>query len=226
MNEQINTWLNSAREYYAGVSLYEQFGSSGSQKRLLRVGGPTKHNVDSLIYELSKLAHVPVPAARAITITRAPERIAPEPVVRIQPAQRGRRQNTPEVDELSVHVVSLMKVRDQLHATLEHVSKAQRGKDALMILEISDEITECYERLDHFDKHGVLPVKEKKVERKKVNEMDVPELMKLQQNLRTYVSRYKRKMDAAKTPGGKEGHRQWMEKYQLQLAEVDEKLRK
>jgi hypothetical protein len=60
MNEEINAWLNSGQDYHQGVSLYERFGASASQKRLLRMGGPTAKNRSTLAYELKKLAKVQV----------------------------------------------------------------------------------------------------------------------------------------------------------------------
>ena len=226
MIEQIYSWLNSGRDYTAGVALYEQYGSSASQKRLLRMNGPTKNNVEALNYELSKLIKGSA-AVKNVPIHRPP--VEAKPAVKPQikePIVTGRRPNTQEADELSKHMIDLMKVRDQLHATLEHVDHVQRGKDARMILELSDEITEGYERLDHYNKHGVLPVKPAKIERKKVDEMDLYDLMKLQQNLRTYVSRYKRLMEQAKTPQKKSEHERRMNTFQLELNDVENKLRK
>lgn len=226
MIEEINSWLNSGCDYMTGAAIYERFGCSGSQKRLFWMGGPTPRNVECLKYELSKMLSDAVPVKSNMPIHRPPVEVkivvktpGPAPVI------TGRRSNTPEVDELSSHVISLMKVRDQLHATLEYVPDKQRGKDAKMILDISDEITEIYERLDHFNKHGVLPGKVTKVVRKQVSEMDTPELMKLQQNLRTYVSRYKKLMDNAKTSQKKSEHERRLNTFQLELDEVDRKLR-
>lgn len=63
MIEEIKEWLDGPREYQSGVALYEQFGSSGSMKRILRVGGPSKKNQETLLYELQRLIRN-APAAR------------------------------------------------------------------------------------------------------------------------------------------------------------------
>lgn len=63
MVEEITAWLNGPHDYQAGVALYEQFGSSGSMKRILRVGGPSKKNQETLLYELQRLIRN-APAAR------------------------------------------------------------------------------------------------------------------------------------------------------------------
>jgi len=231
MNEEINAWMSSGQDYNAGVALYEKFGTSGSLKRLLSRGGPTKNNIESLVYELSKLVKVQVinkavPIHRPASAAAAPIVQAPVITIPKQPVFEGRRPNTPEVDELSKHIIDMMKVRDALHTTLEHVSESQRRKDAAMILQLSDEISDGYERLDQFNKTGSLPVKKEKVERKKAGEMSVPELMKLQTNLRSYVSRYKRLMEKAKGPQKREEHRRRMDTFQLELNEVDKLLSK
>ena len=90
-----------------------------------------------------------------------------------------------------------LKLRDHLHATLELVPKDQCKNNALMILELSDQITEDYQRHDHFKKHGVLPP-EKIIELKKpdkpVIDLSQAELEKRKLNIRTKISVYKNKI--------------------------------
>lgn len=229
MNEDINAWLNSGKDYETGCALYDKYGSSASLKRLHRMNGPTRQTMESIEYELrhihknSPAPRVSVPLARPLA---KKEPVRPKPVVPVTPEPSPRRPNTPEVDAVKQEVIHLMKVRDSLHSTLEHVTAEQRATDAQRILDISDEIDAIYQRLEHYDTHGVLPARKAPVEPKKLEELDIVELMNKQQNLRSYVSRYKRLMKQAKTPAKKAEHKHRMETFQLELNDVEKRLKK
>jgi hypothetical protein len=121
-------------------------------------------------------------------------------------------------------VILLLKERDNLHATLELVDQDKRSKNALRILDLSDEIGSIYERLEHFNIHGVLPAGKSVEEKKKPQDMDVGELIRLQLNLRSYISRYARLEKNAKTIAAAARNRDIRERYELQLAQVDQML--
>ena len=226
MNEEILTWLKGSLDYETGVVLYEKYGTSFSLKRLHRMNGNTKSTMLSITYELSGLVKNAPPPRRVNIPIHSPAPVPVRPQPKITPVKEGRRPNTPEVDALKEEVIGLLKIRDQLHATLEHVKKTQRAKDAKMIQVISEDIARIYDRLDHYEKHGVLPGKAIPAGAKKVIEMTEVELIKRQDNLRTYLSRYKRKLKSVKTPAKRQEYRQLLDKYQLELNDVEKRLTK
>jgi hypothetical protein len=250
MYNEITAWINSGRDYNTGVALYEKYGTSSSQKRLFRLNGPTKKNIECLDYELGKiikgmkpLALRSAPVHPALAAPAANANIQSQPRVRkkkhpkVQKGQKPteenqghqRRPNTPEAESLKNEVISLMKVRDSLHAGLHLVDEETRRENAMQILTVSDEITSIYERLDHYNKHGVLPpakTKKKAPEKKNYSVMDKAELFKQQSKIRTYVSRYSRLVKEAKTLEAKQKNLDLFSRYTLELAEINERLNK
>jgi len=234
MFEEINAWLNGGKEYNAGVTLYEKFGASASQKRILRLGGPTKKNVDIVEYELRRIikGQRPCPVRPVIwkNNTPAPVKNIIPVTARPKPQDAGqktsRRPNTVEVDKLNERKITLLKIRDNLHATLAMVGMETRRGNAFEILRISDEIDEIYTRLDHYEKHGALPVIFEKPVQKAITEMDKSTLFKRQMTLRTYVSRYERLILQTKKLETLEKKREKLNKYKLELQNVEECLKK
>jgi hypothetical protein len=243
MNEIISNWLCSDKNYEAGVALYEQYGVSATLKRILRIGGHTKKNLDTLIYELQKLnknphrVSIPIKQITRITtpVISQKEIEKPESSQILQKAenqQTGLRPNTSEIDDLNKYIKGLLKERDYLHANLKlEKTQANRKKNAGRIIELSNEIADIYDRLAHYDKHGILPgapaVKEpKKKAIKPAKEMNIPELMRRQANLRTYVSKYERLVKMSKKPETIAKNQDLLKKYQVELDDVNDKLNK
>lgn len=228
MVNEINSWLNSDKNYDIGVGLYEKYGNSSCQKRLLRKSGPSRKNLDILEYELRKMIKgLNTPAS--IRQVEKPVEITLPKTVSIIPIQVksdiiSRRPNTSELEILNDRKITLLKIRDSLHATLELVDEHQRKKNALEILSVSDEIATIYERLAHFDKHGVLPAGETDKKKKELSQLDKTELYKLQNKLRTYVSKYKKLVTEDSKPGTKQKHKDLLALYTLELQDVNEKL--
>lgn len=245
MYNEITAWINSGRDYNTGVALYEKYGTSASQKRLFRLNGSTKKNIECLDYELRKIIKGmkplalrsapihPTPPANTNIQSQDPKKKTPESPQRPKPTEENqgqqRRPNTPEAKSLKNEVISLMKVRDSLHASLHLVDEETRKENAIQILTISDEITSIYERLDHYNKHGVLPpakTKKKLPEKKNYSVMDKAELFKQQSKIRTYVSRYSRLVKEAKTLEAKQKNQDLFSRYTLELAEINKRLNK
>jgi len=233
MNEIIN-WLDNPVDYIAGVTLYERYGHSASLKRILRKGGESKRNRGSLIYELAKLV-------RNLTVS-APQPPAPQPVKQIQPAPGPRpriiskelkamdtpapRPPVPESGRLKEYARDLMKEREALFYTLEQSAEKERARKSHRILDIGEELDDIFKRLEHFEKHGILPpaTSPAKEESKKTTEMSPVDLIKHQMKLRTYVSRYKRLVEQSKKPETLSKNRDLLERYTTELNEVNQKL--
>jgi len=221
MNNEIHTYLDESRDYLRGVALYEKFGQSQSLKRILRMGGDTPANIETLLYELSKIASVPV---QPISPSPVKKVIQPPPLVQKVDVP-VRRENSPQANDCRQEIISRLKVRDHLHASLSvDPSKESRCKSSYQILDLTDQIQEGYDRLEHFNLHGILPpVKEKKPE---VNPdaLSPLKLFQRQKTLRTYVSRYERLIKSAKTLKTRAKNQELLDKYSLELDFVNKKL--
>jgi|WetSurMetagenome_2_1015567.scaffolds.fasta_scaffold179520_2 hypothetical protein len=237
MNEEINSWLNSGRDYNQGLVLYEKYGISSNLKRILRKAGFSKKNLVTLVYELGKLSKIPAPR---ITSAR-PKPVEIHQVKEVTPADQrvvfvprleysGLRPNTPEVDMLVQHVKNLQKVGSSMHSTLEYLpSNEQRAESAKKIREIYDEVDDIYNRLRIYDKTGSLPppnAKKVKREKKQASQMDVQELMQRQATLRSLISKAKKREKSGVKLETRAKNVQIINLYKLELSQITERLRK
>jgi len=218
--EDIRTYLSSGRDYFTGVALYEKHGTSSNLKRLLRIGGPTKGNMATLQYELGRLLDAP-PVTESVPVIPAVPALVPKSEVVI------RRENTPEAEELKQQIISWLKIRDHLHATLSAETDQEALKQAsLQILDLSDQITEGYERLEHFNKTGMVPTPSKKEQTSDSGSADPGsyKLFQRQSTLRTYITRYEKLVKSAKSLKDIEKNRRLLEKYTLELEQVNKQI--
>ena len=233
MFEEINSWLNSDREFFSGLALYDRYGLSFNQKRLLRMSGPSRKNNEILLYELSKLVKgvkpskpAAIPKAKAIIEKKKPESSQSQPQKREswQPSGQSKEQSPEKVKS---EIIDKMKIRDNLHATLEFLpTDEKRNEAAHRILDLSDEISEGYEQLDYFNKFGHFQGIIQEPAKKMVHEMDLGELMQRQHTLRTYVTRYTKRLKEAKTAQKAAENQNKLDQYKVELEDVERRLRK
>ena len=98
MYNEITAWINSGRDYNTGVALYEKYGTSSSQKRLFRLNGPTKKNIECLDYELGKI----IKGMKPLALRSAPVHpalAAPAANANIQSQPRVRKKKHPKVQK-------------------------------------------------------------------------------------------------------------------------------
>lgn len=235
MIEKINSWLTSGMDFFEGVSIYEQFGTSKNEMRLFHKGGNSRRNRELLEYELRKLLKsniaprqsTPVPVIRRPIPVPGPDAKIPKPVFEPKVEHTGRRPLEDEAKILFEEIRMKLKTRDYLRAPLEYFpTDAERLVNALKILDISDEIAEGYDQLRHYDQHGILPPPPKKDEKKKVSEMNVAEMMTRRQTLRTYISRYIRLRDGSEDPVIRSRNQEILDKYTIELGEINNALKK
>lgn len=237
MNEEINSWLDSEREYNRGLVLYERFGISSNLKRILRKAGYSKKNLATLVYELGKLSKIPAPRisqpkANPAEIHQVKEVIPADQHVAFVPKVEysGLRPNTPEVDALVQHVKNLQKVGSSIHSTLEYLSSdEQRAESAEKIRDIYDEVDDIYNRLRIYDKSGSLPpagIKQVKKEKKPASQMDVQELMRRQATLRSLISKAKKREKSGVKLETRAKNVQIRNLYELELSQINERLKR
>lgn len=231
MIEEIKDWLSSQHDYQLGLALYVKHGRSKSLMRVLSISGETSKSKATLIYELERLL-VNATSEKIVKTSENIDRIAPVgtdilPVNTISPLATGgatsgivRRGNTPEIDQLIQQKIMLLKEWDSLHATLELVDQPTRLINALRILEIGDILDDMYNRLDHYNKHGVLPPA-KVFPKYKWDSAKLFDVAKRRTTLRTYVTREKKLIRDARTDATRTIHQNLLVKYQLELNQIE-----
>jgi len=118
------------------------------------------------------------------------------------------------------------KMLDNLHAILPYREIQERKDIAFQILELDDRLMEITGRIAHYEKHGVLPPAPATDEPKKVSDLSDAELIQRQNNVRTYITRYKRLAEDPKELKSLARNRKTLEKYQQELDEITERLNK
>jgi hypothetical protein len=118
------------------------------------------------------------------------------------------------------------KMLDNLHAVLPYREIQERKEIALRILDIDDQLKEISERIAHYETNGVIPPAPVNDEPKKVSEMSEAELIIRQNNVRTYIARYKRLVADVKKLKTLPRNQELLDKFQLELDEITERLNK
>ena len=222
MNQEINSWLNSDREFNTGVQLYARFGHSQNLKRILERSEECSEHLDTLVYELSQLSDEPDPGPVKTSTRQMPRKIAAIENLPVIPAG----QYSDDDALLFEQIKEKLKYRDILHASLSDKEKTdeQRLEIALLILDISDKITEEYERHDHFKKHGVLPPAIEPVAEKEpvqvVEQMTPVQLINWKNNVRTKISYYKKQCNNPDLASKLKHNKSMLDQWETVLAEI------
>ena len=220
MDHEITIWLNSDQDYTSGLLLHEKYARNPNLGRILRVGGATGKNRLTLVYELGKIAkHVAVSA-------RTPAMKKPQEKQEISNAIPQVPHQTTGIENLRSEQKMYYKMLDNLHAILPYREIQERKDIAFQILELDDRLMEITQRINHYEKHGVIPLAPITDEPKKVSELSDAELIQRQNNVRTYITRYKRLTEDPKELKSLSRNRKTLEKYQQELDEITERLNK
>ena len=211
-------WVNSDQDYFSGVQIYDRYGRNPNLARLLRRGGATVKNRLTLSYELGKIA-------KQIAVSENIPALKKPPVK--QEIQKTVSPVPPEVisiDKLRSEQKMCYKMLDNLHAILPYKEKTERMNIAFQILELDDRLKEITIRIEHFDKHGVIPAQPVKDEPKTLSDLNTAELIKRQMTVRTYITRYKIKLEKSKSLKKRTRYQELLDKYQLEMDDINKKL--
>ena len=220
MDHEIVVWLNSDQDYTSGLILHEKYARNPNLGRILRVGGATSKNRLTLIYELGKIAkHV------AVSVD-TPAMKKPQEKQEISKTIPQVPHQTTGIENLRSEQKMCYKMLDNLHAILPYREIQERKDIAFQILELDDRLVEITQRINHYEKHGVLPPAPVTDEPKKVSELSDAELIQRQNNVRTYITRYKRLTEDPEELKSLSRNRKTLEKYQQELDEITERLNK
>lgn len=154
---ELTRWLAAPADFAAGVALYAQLGSSPVYQQLFALG-ETSYSRQVLKRELQALASGAAPAPVPTLPAVAPPKPAPvAPAVALQPTPVHT--DSPELAPLRAQLRGLRDERSQLHAqlTAPRLSEKDRGRHALRILAIGDQVLQLQQVEAHVLRHGALP---------------------------------------------------------------------
>jgi hypothetical protein len=148
----VHDWLNSDRDFTAGVALYAQLGGSALYQRMFATTGASDTNKARLLTELQKLA-----GAAQVPVPDPPAPAKPNPVAAARPA--------PTKEAESRRYLELLKKRDLLYRKLDHLHVQKRflpDGDALRdcafsILSTHQQISECWTQIDYYQEYDTFP---------------------------------------------------------------------
>ena len=220
MDHEILFWMKADQDYLSGLALFERYTHNTKIGRMLRIGGATVKNRLTLSYELSKIAKHLVASEKITALVKASVK---------QETPKAEQPMPPEVttiDRLRSEQKMCYKMLDNLHAVLPYREIQERKEIAFRILDIDDQLKEITERIAHYETHGLIPAAPVNDEPKKVSEMGEAELIIRQNNVRTYIARYKRLVADVKKLKTLPRNQELLDKFQLELDEITERLNK
>jgi hypothetical protein len=142
----LKAWLNGARNYNIGATLYRLYGKDEELKKHFALG-ETPARKAKLLDTIKQLCG----------ITTAPTNTPPTRQ-HISTQTIPGKNDTAAVVELKGQARPLLKQRDALHAKLlMYATDEERGAAALKILDLDDEIDAIYDKVRYIEQHGKLP---------------------------------------------------------------------
>lgn len=220
MDHEILLWINADQEYLTGLALFDRYGHSPKIGRILRIGGATGKNRLTLSYELGKIAKGKALGSNhpALLKSQANQEIPKTQVQEPIP--------TTSIEILRTDLKMIYKMLDNLHAILPYREIKERREIAFQILNLDDQLKEITVRIDHFEKHGVIPPEAIKALPKTISDLDAADLIHRQMTVRTYITRYKRLVADPKSLKTLARNRELLDKFQLEMDDINKRLSK
>ena len=216
MDHEIFTWLSSQQDYPSGLSLYDRYCKNSKLGRILRIGGATRKNRLTIAYELGKiimpngtLENLPAISKdhHHIQVGKDPFQI---PAILIEDVRKEQKM--------------IYKMLDNLHAVFPFRQKNERARIAFEILDLDDRLKEIAERIDHYEKTGlILPEPEMKPENKLWGK-DSAALNRRQYSVRTYLTRYRKLLEESDSLKDRDRYQKKLDEYQREMQSITKKL--
>jgi hypothetical protein len=198
----VQAWLASERNYEVGRQLYEQLGDNARLKQVLG-HGPSTYNQECLAWELGKLAKTPLGQVSEVVVTTAVV-AAPAPVV--ENATESLQSEAPVVSAHAPLLLDLMatrrplydertQVHGQLEVLAEHATQEDVRLAAVRIMQLSRELNANWQTDAYVRAHGQLPPAPAAAPG--LDTLAPDELLKKRNNLRSQVSKLKKRTDRA-----------------------------
>jgi hypothetical protein len=190
-------WLDSGRDYEAGRLLYAALGDN---KRLMQLlsDGPNQYNREALDWELGKLARAGVVTDVTVNVTAGPV-VVENATETLQPEPAAAPAENPLLVELAEARRPRYDERTLLHGQLEVL--AEKGTEeevrqaAERIMVLSRELNTNWQLDGYVREHGQLPPTPPPPPG--LDTLTPAELVKKRNNLRSQVSKLKKRTDRA-----------------------------
>jgi hypothetical protein len=128
------------------------------------------------------------------------------------------------IEDIRTEQKMIYKMLDNLHAVLPFREKRERARIAFEILDLDDRLKEIANRIDHYEKTGlILPESDKKAE-KNLLEKDSSVLIKRQYSLRTYLTRYKKLLEDSTSLKDHDRYQKKLDGYLQEMECINKKL--
>lgn len=240
---EIQLWLDGVQDYHMGLALYSKYGKSKALKRLFAQKAGTKYNTEKMVYELTKIAGVPAVPVKVRAVVKLARKSGPAPA-KIQPVPAAASTTLPAVfsesqfpkvdfqalpDQLKAETMTRIKLYQSawiIHSKLgDELSDDQRATMASDIVTKMDEVNRLWNRIDHFLKTGAIPLDPVAKPAKEIG-TDPLSQVKRQNNLRTYISRAKKKLETLTDSVKRSRIEENIAKWDLELDEIEKNLAK
>jgi hypothetical protein len=196
-------WLQSERDYETGRQLYQVLGDNAVLQRTFS-SGPSKYNTEALVWEMQKLvkAGVALPVYEmprlTMDILQQQRKALSDATFRAEvlncPPEPSLPEANPLLEQLKAERPMLYDQRRFLHAQLAHMpTDAARLQAALQIQALSRQLTENWKQDAYVRQHGTLPAAPAAPAALDVNTGTLAELLSLRANLRSCISKWKKK---------------------------------
>jgi hypothetical protein len=215
MDHEIFIWLNSDQDYSSGLSLYDRYCKNLNLGRILRIGGATGKNRLTLAYELGKAISHQVPHQASEKAPDKPVADKVHPPIKI-PAVL--------IEDIRKEQKMIYKMLDNLHAILHFREKNERARIAFDILDLDDRLKEIANRIDHYEKTGLILPEPEKNSDKKLTEKDSAALIRRQYSVRTYLTRYKKLLEESESFKDRYRYQKKLNEYQSEMELINKKL--
>ncbi len=217
MDHDIFTWLNSQQDYPSGLILYDRYCKNPNLGRILRIGGATGKNRLTLAYELGKIIRYQI-HNHSVKPTK------PQDQQRINEEQKPVQIPAILIKDIRKEQKMIYKMLDNLHAVLPFRGKNERAKIAFEILDLDDRLKEIADRIDHYEKTGLIFPEPLKISDEKLSEKDPSALIRRQYSLRTYLTRYKKLLEESTSLKDRDRYQKKLDEYHLEMESITKKL--
>jgi hypothetical protein len=214
MDHEIFTWLSSGQDYSSGLILYDKYCRNQKLGSILRIGGATAKNIQTLTYELGKIIRDQSPITSDSQAACDLEPSSIQPVI------------LPEtiLDNIRKERKMIYKMLDNLHAVLPFREKKERARIAFEILDLDDRLKEIADRIDHYEKTGLIFPEPVKKADEKLSEKDPSALIRRQYSVRTYLTRYKKLMEESTSLKDRDRYQKKLDEYLREMESINTKL--
>ncbi|CCH01653.1 hypothetical protein FAES_3646 [Fibrella aestuarina BUZ 2] len=226
LHDAIREWLaDELAEYDRGLALLVQSGYEGLLLRVLKRGedrftrGKLSGALTAQLSEHSPQAEPVASAASTSAASTVASSLADVDAPAIEPAPPAAATSANARAALLQQAYGLMDRRTEQKARLrtlaalvqdDEPARQMRLQVAYRIKELTLQIDQVYARVAYLDEHGFLPIVQTKLVSNSVD--DRATLL----NVRTYISRYKKKLKAATTPQTRQAAADKLREYEAQ----------